>query len=190
MATTSPDDIWTPDAGDDYALTADLAAMADTIQDAISLLRAGLSYISGPDAVRQGIPSGSLFEGLHFWTTDTKIEWIYTGGTWTSFTTVAPTLDQDNWAATGGYTPTIYVDGVWRELYGAMTRNAGGALTGLLRIPAGHRPSVNWFIGAGVSSSGAAYELRINPATGILDIPYGGGSTTGVYPLSGRWKVG
>ncbi len=39
MATTSPDDIWTPDAGDDYALTTDLAATADTIQDALNALR-------------------------------------------------------------------------------------------------------------------------------------------------------
>lgn len=42
MATTSPDNIWTPDAGDDYALTTDLAAMADTIQDAISDVRDGV----------------------------------------------------------------------------------------------------------------------------------------------------
>jgi hypothetical protein len=35
MATTTPDNIWTPDSGDDYALTVDLAAMADTIQDAL-----------------------------------------------------------------------------------------------------------------------------------------------------------
>ncbi len=39
MATTSPDNIWTPDAGDDYALTVDLAAMADTIQDALNEIR-------------------------------------------------------------------------------------------------------------------------------------------------------
>lgn len=36
MATTSPDNIWTPDSGDDYALTVDLAAMADTVQDALN----------------------------------------------------------------------------------------------------------------------------------------------------------
>lgn len=41
MATTSPDNIWSPDAGDDYALTVDLAAMADTVQDAVSGVRSG-----------------------------------------------------------------------------------------------------------------------------------------------------
>lgn len=37
MAVTSPDNIWTPDSGDEYALTVDLAAMADTVQDALNL---------------------------------------------------------------------------------------------------------------------------------------------------------
>lgn len=36
MATTSPDNIWTPDSGDDYALTVDLAATADTVQTALN----------------------------------------------------------------------------------------------------------------------------------------------------------
>lgn len=39
MATTTPDEIWTPDSGDRYALTTDLAAMADTIQDALNDVR-------------------------------------------------------------------------------------------------------------------------------------------------------
>lgn len=36
MATTSPDDIWSPDAPNPYQLTTDLAAMADSVQDAIT----------------------------------------------------------------------------------------------------------------------------------------------------------
>ena len=39
MATTSPDNIWTPDATDDYALTADLATTASTVQTAITSVR-------------------------------------------------------------------------------------------------------------------------------------------------------
>lgn len=46
MATTSPDDIWTPDSGDDYALTTDLAAMADTIQDALNNKRSDQRYFA------------------------------------------------------------------------------------------------------------------------------------------------
>jgi len=36
MATTNGDDLWTPDAGDDYALTVDLAAFADTVQTGLN----------------------------------------------------------------------------------------------------------------------------------------------------------
>ncbi len=36
MATTSPDNIWTPDSGDAYALTVDLASTADTVQEALN----------------------------------------------------------------------------------------------------------------------------------------------------------
>lgn len=39
MALTSPDNIWTPDSSDNYALTTDLAATADSVQDAITALR-------------------------------------------------------------------------------------------------------------------------------------------------------
>lgn len=39
MAVTSPDNIWTPDNGDDYALTVDLARTADDIQDALNAVR-------------------------------------------------------------------------------------------------------------------------------------------------------
>lgn len=39
MATTVPDGIWTPDSSDPYALTIDLATMADTIQDGLDTVR-------------------------------------------------------------------------------------------------------------------------------------------------------
>lgn len=47
MATTSPDNIWTPDSGDDYALTVDLAATADTIQDALTDVRSDITTLEG-----------------------------------------------------------------------------------------------------------------------------------------------
>lgn len=51
MATTSPDNIWTPDAGDDYALTTDLATMADTIQAAIAdRARTGVANVASASA--------------------------------------------------------------------------------------------------------------------------------------------
>lgn len=85
MATTSPDNIWSPDSGDDYALTVDLAAMADTVQDAITSVRSSVSYRSDlTDAQRLALSGGSLTEGLTVRTTDTKRTWIYTSGAWIS----------------------------------------------------------------------------------------------------------
>lgn len=79
MATTSPDNIWSPDSGDDYALTVDLAAMADTVQDAINDNRVGRI---GTNAERLALTGTDLFEGLTFRTTDTRYDWVYTGGVW------------------------------------------------------------------------------------------------------------
>lgn len=79
MATTSPDNIWTPDAGDDYALTTDLAATADTIQAAITANRVGRI---GTNAQRLALSGANLYEGLTFRTTDTRRDWVYTNGAW------------------------------------------------------------------------------------------------------------
>lgn len=79
MAVTSPDDIWTPDAGDDYALTTDLAAMADTIQDAITANRVDLV---GVDSARPADGSPGLSAGMTWYSTDTGVTWRYSGSSW------------------------------------------------------------------------------------------------------------
>lgn len=70
MATTSPDNIWTPDGGDAYALTVDLAAMADTVQDALnkrSTVRSG----AGAPTVQPGDALGATYvdtaTGARYW---------------------------------------------------------------------------------------------------------------------------
>lgn len=80
MATTTPDNIWTPDAGDNYALTTDLAAMADTIQDAITDVRSTGAYRADLEANRLSTPDP--FDGLLYFSTDTGKLWRYSAGTW------------------------------------------------------------------------------------------------------------
>lgn len=80
MATTSPDDIWTPDAGDDYALTTDLAAMANTVQDAINNVRTNGPYRAGLESGRLSTPDP--FDGLLYFSTDTGRLWRYSGSSW------------------------------------------------------------------------------------------------------------
>lgn len=79
MATTSPDNIWTPDSGDDYALTVDLAAMADTVQDAIT---ANKFALVGLDSERPANGSPGLVEGMTWYSTDTQVEWRYQSTQW------------------------------------------------------------------------------------------------------------
>lgn len=82
MATTTPDNIWTPDSGDDYALTVDLAATADTVQAALTDIRTKSPSRVGTNAQRLALSGASLFEGLTFRTTDTDLTWFYTGTAW------------------------------------------------------------------------------------------------------------
>lgn len=81
MATTSPDNLWTPDSGDDYALTVDLAAFADTVQDALTS-RPRTYRTDLTNAQRIALTGPDLFEGLRVRTTDTDLDWLYTGTAW------------------------------------------------------------------------------------------------------------
>lgn len=80
MAVTSPDNIWTPDAGDDYALTTDLAATADSVQDALNTVRGDNRAFSGLDADR---PAAGV-EGRTWYSTDTNRSWFDNGTNWVS----------------------------------------------------------------------------------------------------------
>lgn len=84
MATTSPDNIWTPDSGDDYALTVDLAAMADTVQGSLNGLRSERIARSGTDAERLALVPPDLRDGLQWFSTDTGVQWRRVGGEWVS----------------------------------------------------------------------------------------------------------
>lgn len=144
MATTSPDNIWTPDSGDDYALTVDLAATADSVQSALNNVRQFTAYKVGTNAQRLALTGTSLFEGLKFRTTDTKAEWLYTGGAWTALDSGWVALPLSNgWVNFGG---GIYSDAQYRKLNGVVfvkglvksgTTSAGITLG---TLPAGFRP--------------------------------------------------
>lgn len=80
MAITSPDNLFSPDAPSPYNLTVDLAAMQTSVQAALNNRPATYRVLT--DAQRLALTGGSLFEGLRVWTSDTKLDWIYTGGVW------------------------------------------------------------------------------------------------------------
>lgn len=131
MATTSPDNIWTPDAGDDYALTTDLAAMADTIQDAFTArpknYRTGIT-----NAQRIALSGGDLFEGLRVHTSDTRQDWLYTNSAWINERGLFLATQSNAQALSAGWnqvigaygTPSANDLGTWTG--GALTLTRGG----------------------------------------------------------------
>lgn len=106
MATTSPDNIWTPDAGDAYALTTDLAAMADTVQDALTDLRGDNRYFQGTNANRL---LHTAVAGDIWYATDTNLEWTASGpSTW--FVSRARIRGRVNRSATATTFPASYTN--------------------------------------------------------------------------------
>lgn len=78
MATTSPDNIKTPDAGDQYALVQDLGALADTVQNA--LVKRANAYV-GTSAQRTAFttaPEGTSWQD----TNGNKNKYIRQSGAW------------------------------------------------------------------------------------------------------------
>ncbi|AYN57874.1 virion structural protein [Arthrobacter phage Faja] len=112
-------------------------------------------------------------------------DYYETSATVTSFST--------GWSATAGYAPKVYRQGNRVFLEGAVTLGSGADWSSILTIPAGFRPSANAFLGANVSSTGAAaVELTIG-STGVIGSPdtYRTGSLASgnVLPVKGSWPV-
>lgn len=89
MATTSPDNIWSPDSDDQYTPTVDLAAMADSVQDAItsnvntlqSQINTKANSYVGPGWARLALPNppqGTLWQD----TDGERKLWVREGSTW------------------------------------------------------------------------------------------------------------
>lgn len=78
MALTSPDNVWTPDDGDQYALVQDLGAMADSVQTAFN--RRANMYV-GTSAQRTAFTTAP--NGVHWQDTNgNQWEYVRLGGAW------------------------------------------------------------------------------------------------------------
>ena len=97
---TTPDNIWTPDQGDDFALTTDLAATAESIQLALNRRANAYTGTTSQRVAAQDLPVGST------WTdTDGSFgTWVMRGSGWGpapgSIITVASRAEAD--AVVGG----------------------------------------------------------------------------------------
>lgn len=140
MATTSPDNIYSPDLSNPWLQTVDLAAMADSVQDALNNVRGGQAYQVGTDAERLALSGSGLFKGLIFYTTDTDLEWRYDGSAWgrTDTGDIALTLN-GGWSNTSGVASVRARSG-YASLNGRLATSAGATANAFV-LPPGTRPS-------------------------------------------------
>ena len=79
MATTSPDNIWTPNSSEDYDYVIDAAATATSVQNALT--KRANSYTGTTaqrDACTSTAPEGTLWSD----TNGDKVLWIKQGASW------------------------------------------------------------------------------------------------------------
>ncbi|QYC54180.1 hypothetical protein SEA_WELCOME_62 [Microbacterium phage Welcome] len=83
----TPGGRWSPADSDDWDLTTDLAAMQVSNEAASTAeITAASRYRTMTNAQRVALPAGQLTEGLRVFTTDTRLNHIYTQGAWVSET--------------------------------------------------------------------------------------------------------
>lgn len=195
MATTTPDNLWSPDGGDQYALTVDLAAMQDTTQAALTSIRSGLVMQRGTNAQRLALSGAQLFEGLHFWTTDTRLEWIYTASTWvnmgggdTGWVDVA--ISSGYAAQSPSEKPQV------RRVRGFVHLRGGWSNSGVTvssthsvgTIPAGFRPDMNVF-GRSGTSTGASDASVLITSGGVLQLRTNSAISAYYFPAVPAWAA-
>lgn len=136
MATTTGDDIWTPDSGDDYALTTDLARTADDVQDALNVRKRVYSGAGSPT----GITSPSRLD--EYVNTSDGVRWWYDGTTWiASFATFSPSwsgLTLGNGSAGGQY----WRDGSKLDFLAWFSMGSTTAFTGAIKLTLPVTPSI------------------------------------------------
>lgn len=176
MATTSPDNIYSPDLSNPWLQTVDLAAMADSVQDALNNVRGGQAYQVGTDAERLALSGSGRFKGLIFYTTDTNLEWRYDGSAWVRTDTgdIALTLN-GGWTSTSG-TATVRVRNGIATLNSRLATSAG-ATTSAFTLPVGARPSSQRVSMVSVGGTTGVQAVVINSNGGVsfpdMTIPTG-----------------
>ena len=172
-----------PVGSDPYALTQDLATLADSlnVDIIVSTLeeRNALTPHEGMRVVRLDL------SGI----TETYINGAWSGSGATNIATFGA-----SWTPlTGGHAPRVYRSGGIVFLVGGVTIGAGAdPYSNILTIPTQFRPSTTgtMFVGSGVSSNAKHYELAL--ANGVLSIPtgyIGGGTDGGNFPVTSQWPL-
>lgn len=177
MATTSPDNIWTPNSDDQYALVQDLAANATSVQAAFD--RRANAY-KGTTAQRQAFttaPTGVLWQD----TNGSQLLYVRKNNAWE---TVVPSVAQATYtfaspfsAYGGSYTdynrPRATRSGDWVEVRGVAGISSSNSITGtdyrrLFTVGANFRPAQTIVSPRMQGSGNASWNLRVDTA-GVVE---------------------
>lgn len=193
MALTSPDNIFSPDAGDDYALTADLAAVADSVQLAITtrfddLGPQELYSYRWANSTERGAETG-MRAGDSGCQVDTGVKYRYSGSAWQPLNPYVSFRKATAQSLTSGTEATLTLDssptdilGTWTMSSGVITMPLAGSVivTSQALFEAGGSPTLyqlrvtkNGATNAVLTSSKGPTEGRYCLASGILRVAAG-----------------
>lgn len=201
MATTSPDNIWTPDGTDDYDHTIDLATMADSVQAAVSSVRTGANAFKGLLAAR---PTAGV-EGRTYYATDINRGFRDDGTSWLPehIFGVAVRTGTALAFSSGAY---VRADGntYWTTSSGmgaaqGVTYNNGWVITtpGWYEVSYHFVSGTAWFAGIQINAVNVASftDLRAPSAAPLTPAGVAAGSGTGIIKLAANdvvqlWTLG
>lgn len=196
MATTSPNNIRTPDLGDPYNLVPDLQTLANDVQDALT--ERANSY-TGTAAQRVAFAASAPDGALWVDTDDDKHVWRNDGGTWVR---LVPDVEDTGWipiSPVSGYTGNglaVRRIGDVVSLRGRLTKTSGGFEdtlgSTLFTIPAGMRSPVYFRCPVATYNGTAAgtFYLAIVEGTGTASAGrMGSGSGADLYFGGVTWMV-
>lgn len=190
MATTSPDNLRTPNPGDPYNLVADLATFANDVQVALNKKTSNL--LVGTTAQRVAATSTAT-DGILWQDTDgIKMVWRKDGAAWvpavtrwsgtnsqmTGFTQAQAGFE---WFNTTDNRMWVRLGGAWR-----CDRVSGTVTTGTIAVGGFQSVPVTFPTGAFATPP----NLAIAPASGRLTVGFGSLTNTGVSISVNNWSTG
>lgn len=184
MATTTPDNLYSPDSTTAYDIPVVTAAMQSSVQSALNNVRTGGQYRILTNAQRLALTGADLYEGLKVHTSDTRMDWLYSNSRWYGedgtvipTSVVGATVDSNGIISPNAGVNTVRVNGVFSARYRVyecdFSLNFSAAAGTSLRMAQGNVPYTGSFYaaqrisGSGTSVSGLSQNTSSWPGAGV-----------------------
>lgn len=198
MPTTPNHGIWTPSSSDIYAITEDLAATAQTIEEALNDVSSQVRYFSGTSSSRLNFSSEAR-PGDTWQDTDGKqFKYTWLGGEWkpNRITQVMPFLEPFS-----AYNPETQGAGVVFEFFEGVVSFSGAASVAdstnislsnpICNLPEWGRPTLTQTMGIQQGSGDSIWSLSVRTdftLAGVRYRPYSSSSRIWL-PFSGTYTL-